>query len=184
MLKISINIRYHLEKRFIFNEWNELDKYLSNALTSIRNQEILSKPTYINDSTKKWWQITDVHHIKAGVEDWIRKRYIIENLFEGQCCGCGTSIQNLSALQFHHIDPKKKKLYIKWNFSNNKIDVIQDILNEKCICLCGNCHSLIESKYYMDLDKINELYSFSKERFNRIKESIQQRLYNISRFVT
>lgn len=61
----------------------------------------------------------------------------------GKCEFCGYS-KSITALEFHHIDPKQKD----FNFSQfrlygrQKRDVLPVVINEldKCILLCANCH--------------------------------------------
>ncbi len=60
----------------------------------------------------------------------------------GRCEMCGYK-RNLSALTFHHIDPKMKnfKLDIR-SLSNRKFSNIVDEL-KKCKLVCHNCHAEI-----------------------------------------
>lgn len=83
--------------------------------------------------------------IRGKIKRWIRKKKIIEDLFNGKCTKCQkTSLVNLPALQIHHLDPSKKKN----NFSADLRDItdlnkIKKILqDENCTCLCSNCHSI------------------------------------------
>ena len=109
--------------------------------------------------------------IKRQIIFWIKKRYIIEKLFNGECiaCRCITTLENLPALQFHH-KLRSKKVSEKWgNYSNLGINEIATILQkEECVCVCSNCHTLIHStsfeKYISQIDSkieqnVKNLYS-------------------------
>jgi hypothetical protein len=75
-----------------------------------------------------------------------RKKEIIKD-FGGKCSICGYK-KNLSALTFHHKDPKRKefKLDIR-SLSNRKLDNITQELS-KCILVCHNCHSELHHPEY------------------------------------
>jgi len=70
-----------------------------------------------------------------------RKLQIVKEL-GGKCSICNYN-KNLSALTFHHQNPKRKdfKLDIR-SLSNRKFSKIQNEL-QKCILVCHNCHSEI-----------------------------------------
>lgn len=55
----------------------------------------------------------------------------------GKCSRCGYN-KNLSALEFHHIDPSNKSFEISY-YAAMKWDRIKNEL-DKCILLCSNCH--------------------------------------------
>lgn len=56
-----------------------------------------------------------------------------------KCEKCGYN-KNISALEFHHLDPNLKEYQIdSRRFSNTSIDKLEQELN-KCILLCANCH--------------------------------------------
>jgi len=58
----------------------------------------------------------------------------------GRCSVCGYS-KNLSALVFHHINPKLKNFQLDMrSLSNRKQARIDDEL-KKCILVCRNCHA-------------------------------------------
>ncbi len=62
--------------------------------------------------------------------------------FGGRCKLCGYK-RNISALTFHHINPKEKSFKLDMrSLSNRKNDQIKEEL-KKCILLCHNCHSEI-----------------------------------------
>ena len=67
-----------------------------------------------------------------------RKLELIE-MMGGKCQKCGYN-KNISALEFHHLDPSTKEFQLDSRMLSNKN--MEKILNEakKCILLCANCH--------------------------------------------
>jgi hypothetical protein len=67
-----------------------------------------------------------------------RKKQLIE-IAGGECCDCGYK-KNISALEFHHLDPEKKSFGIdlrkcscaKWD------RLVEEV--KKCVLICANCH--------------------------------------------
>ena len=98
-------------------------------------------------------------HVKYIIKKWIKKRYVVERLFNGKCIGCQEIKfdNNLPSLGFHHTLPSKKDKIIKWDkISKYSIKKITSLLiDEKCVCLCSNCHSMIHSKTFRS--NINEI---------------------------
>ena len=83
--------------------------------------------------------------IRGKIKRWIRKKKIIEDLFNGKCTKCQKiGLDNLPALQFHHLDPSKKEISFSADLRDytdiKKIKMI--LLDENCTCLCSNCHSI------------------------------------------
>lgn len=87
------------------------------------------------------------HVKKSGyVIDWRKKtKEELVNLKGGKCERCGYN-KCLSALEFHHLDPKEKEFSI----SNKNIRSIEKYKKEieKCILLCSNCHREEHEKIY------------------------------------
>ena len=79
-----------------------------------------------------------------------RKLEMIE--FLGGCCSkCGYN-NNLSALDFHHLDPSKKEFNLdSRKIANSSLESIKKEL-DKCILLCANCH---REEHNPKLDKSN-----------------------------
>ncbi len=62
----------------------------------------------------------------------------------GGCSICGYN-KNLSALEFHHINPNTKLFNIDArSISNRSINVINEEV-KKCILVCSNCHQEIHN---------------------------------------
>ena len=68
-----------------------------------------------------------------------RKKLIVKN-FGGCCSICGYS-KNLSALTFHHINPKKKTFQLDLRSLSNRKQSSIDTEIRKCILVCNNCHA-------------------------------------------
>jgi len=70
-----------------------------------------------------------------------RKRKLELIKLKGGKCGHCLYDKNFSALEFHHIEPKKKKFQLDLrSLSNRKWEVILKEA-EKCILICSNCHT-------------------------------------------
>lgn len=85
---------------------------------------------------------------KYEVKRWIKKRSVIEQVFNGKCISCGED--RLPSLQTHHTNQDLKvhkwgNIYRKWNIK----ELINDfIIEEECVWLCGNCHAMINTKHF------------------------------------
>lgn len=78
-----------------------------------------------------------------------RKLYLIE-LRGGKCEMCGYK-KNISAIEFHHIDPTIKDSNLDMRkLSNSSMEFILSEF-EKCLVLCANCHREI---HHSDLENI------------------------------
>ncbi len=63
----------------------------------------------------------------------------------GGCCSiCGYN-KCVSALEFHHIDPKEKDFAISGKGLTRSFDKLKIELS-KCICVCANCHREIHEE--------------------------------------
>ena len=69
---------------------------------------------------------------------------ILNKLKINGCAICGYN-KNPCALDFHHVNPKDKKMIIDAGTIDNSNKRIADELN-KCILLCANCHRVIHDK--------------------------------------
>lgn len=90
-----------------------------------------------------------------------RKLEIIE-LKGGKCEICGYS-KNISALDFHHINPDEKSFQLDArHLSNtNKESIIEEV--NKCILVCANCHREIHNPYF-DKENIGKIINETKSR--------------------
>lgn len=68
-----------------------------------------------------------------------RRKLELISLCGGGCKNCGYK-KNISALEFHHRDPTKKKIVLDLkSLGNNSMKTILEEL-DKCDLLCANCH--------------------------------------------
>ena len=118
-----------------------------------------------------------------------KKRSVIEQVFNGKCISCGED--RLPSLQAHHTNQDLKinkwgDISRKWNIK----ELIKDfIIEEECVCLCGNCHSMISTKNFenniekilgekyvqevkADYYKINRAIKENTNRIKKIKKGI------------
>ena len=77
---------------------------------------------------------------KAQQARGLKRKKLIVKKFGGHCLICGYS-KNLSALTFHHINPKKKTFQLDLRSLSNRKQSRIDIEIKKCILVCNNCHA-------------------------------------------
>lgn len=70
------------------------------------------------------------------------KRQLVEDA-GGKCALCGFD-QHPAALQFHHLDPKRKEFHLSQGGLTRSIARIRAEA-DKCILLCANCHAQVEA---------------------------------------
>lgn len=73
------------------------------------------------------------------------KKFLV-NYKGGKCEICGY-IENIGALDFHHIDVNNKEFMISkiWKTTLSKTDILKEI--NKCMLLCSNCHKSEHNDY-------------------------------------
>ena len=70
-----------------------------------------------------------------------RKRKLID-LLGGKCIDCGYS-NHLAALDFDHVDPKRKKFGMGFALSESDIKFSELVVEaRKCVIRCANCHRI------------------------------------------
>lgn len=84
-------------------------------------------------------------------ERGIKRKLMLIEMLGGKCCSCGYD-NNISALEFHHVDPNEKILKLDMRHMSNSSE--ESLINEakKCILLCSNCHKEV---HHPSLDKKN-----------------------------
>lgn len=122
--------------------------------------------------------------IKVAIRQWMRKRYIIEQMSDGVCVGCGniTVFNNLPAFVINHLDPTKKQS--EW-LDLHDLDcekILNILIREKCIWICGNCHWIYHSNFYKLVKNIFKDL-FTKDPIKRIELRLQQESRGIIRRV-
>ena len=130
--------------------------------------------------------ITGPHQsrIKQRVISLIKKKVVIEYLYDGSCVGCGNLdvSNNIMSLEFHHvignedyIDGKGK---LRWSDVEhlNIVDIIRRLKSEDCVCICANCHIFLHSNAFVDFSSIilnDELGISVKDLFKFITNNIK-----------
>ncbi len=159
-----------IKKTTVFNKHKELilrKNDFENSLEGIENNIHQYVKTNFNSDNPKSQLIQ--------IKSWIKKRIVIEKLYNGKCIGCGE--EKLPSLQFHHKNPEKKT-YRSWSDINNLniSKIIKKFKEDTAICLCANCHSMIESRHFKENmgeiiknRDLPELRSFYKKLNQRIK---------------
>ena len=85
----------------------------------------------------------------------VKRKYEAVLLKGGKCEICGYN-KNISALEFHHLNPEEKSFQLDArHFSNNSLEVLQEEL-DKCILLCANCHRETHNPS-LDIDNIDNI---------------------------
>jgi len=91
--------------------------------------------------------------IKYNIKYWMRKRYIVESLYNGKCIGCNdiNVMNNLPCFGIHHKDPTIINTKSSWEeLKKLPAKKISDILKkENSIFICANCHTLIHQSYFI-----------------------------------
>jgi transposase len=72
----------------------------------------------------------------------------------GACSLCGYD-RHLGALQFHHLDPRSKRLPISQNGITLSVETIREEVR-KCVLLCSNCHAEVEGGIASVPDTVSE----------------------------
>jgi len=169
-------------------EMEDLFEYSAEKIDELIDKSILKHPSFknrLNDKKK----IRDHITAKVQIKTFIKKRFVIENIYGGKCIGCGKNLQQieLPSYDFHHFDKIREK-FIRWrDISGKSLDeIIKILIDNNAICLCANCHRMIHSfrfvknvreilgkkyedsvkKDYKTIQNNVKNFSFSKVHFN------------------
>ncbi len=158
-----------LKEYLFYNKENQIRSV--EEIDNLLDNLIINHPNYI-DRVKKLNQTKE--SIKFQIKGWLKKRAVIEQLFDGKCQGCNeVSIKmNLPALTFHHLNSDEKKS--KWTELLPSLTISQlskGIVEEECTCLCANCHAIIESKYYFN--NIAKIFHTKNDKGNFYTDNIE-----------
>jgi len=123
------------------------------------------------------------YEVRRQVTRSIKKKIVIDHLYEGKCFGCGdvNTKENLPALQFHHRDKnnpyKMSKTYDNLRDLEIK-EIIKKLKKDNCISLCGDCHrmeqatqfknnyeKIVEPEYWDDIKKYYEMLENNIKNF-------------------
>jgi len=113
-------------------------------------------------------------------ERWKSRKFEAVQLMGGCCCQCGYS-KNLSALDFHHVNPSEKES--NWGAISKKPwnVVIQEL--KKCILVCKNCHAeihhpIMSTKIIANLET-SAFSSLNKERVTHLQSNALKERYGL-----
>ncbi|NVM38578.1 MAG: hypothetical protein HWN81_23515 [Candidatus Lokiarchaeota archaeon] len=151
-ISLLCNNCHSLKDSKIYNKFKdlimrkEIFDHSAKKIDNIIDKEIAS---YLNINKSK----RKASYLKHEIKRWLKKRSIVEQLFNGGCIACGET--SLPALQCHHTNPELKQN--KWSVIARKWDIkklIKDFfLKEECIILCANCHAMIKSSNFKNYVK-------------------------------
>jgi hypothetical protein len=92
----------------------------------------------------------------------LKRKLEIVNSLGGGCSICKYD-KNLSALEFHHLNPNKKSFKLDLRkLANTEINLITEEL-KKCILVCSNCHREIHN---VGLNKENYLTFLESDKLS------------------
>ncbi|MFW9876757.1 MAG: HNH endonuclease signature motif containing protein, partial [Candidatus Thorarchaeota archaeon] len=163
---------------------NEIDKMIDKEILKVKNKV----DTISNFGSERNFFFLDKKEflaqksgaIKRNIKKWIKKRFVFDFLFNGQCIYCGNS--NLVELCLHHIDIdfllENGIEKSGWNDLANLEceEIIERIKNEKSVSLCANCHALIHSDYRLYIEMIfSDIYP--QEKIINLKTNVSE-IYN------
>lgn len=99
----------------------------------------------------------------------LKRKFFLISLRGGKCNNCGYN-KNLSAFDFHHIDPNTKKTQLdQRSLSNSSMKIIMEEF-EKCEVLCANCHRERHSPD-LDIENVkNRIMNFEENDWNEVKK--------------
>ena len=150
-----------LERDLFQNTAKEIDKSID--LSIVQNPETRN---YNGDKKSK---------LKIAVKQWMRKRFVIEQLSNGLCVGCGSVnvFNNLPAFVINHLEPSKKQS--EWlNLRDLDCEeILKMLIRESCVWICANCHWIIHSIFHKLSGNILKDF-FSEDSIENIEFKIQQ----------
>lgn len=96
----------------------------------------------LEDTKDNFYESSQKSYCKTCLDDYTHQRQKaikikMVNYKGGSCCLCGYNAY-LGALEFHHIDPKKKDFNLS-KFKNRAFETVKEEV-DKCILVCSNCH--------------------------------------------
>ena len=172
--KVEI-VCFNCQKLIHANVFNRFKKIILDP--KLYNYKMKEIETRISEFRKKYNLKGDTNSIK----NWIKKRIIIDYLYNGRCAGCGkmTILNELPCLEFHHIDPNPTDKKLRWKKVHhlNIKEIINKLLEERCICLCKNCHELIQAPLsFKHAEKIlgKSKGQLAKNEYNTLITNIQK----------
>ena len=151
----------------------------------IQNKENYKSSIRIYESQRK---AEIIYHIKTQILKFVKKKYVIEFLFgtEYICPICKkTNINDhLNCFHAHHtnndlFENGLEKITFSEEFKTKPVDwLIQNLIIQECIYICGNCHKMLHAQYYRDsaliILKNKEDEKFIDEYYNNLLNEINK----------
>jgi len=142
---------HSIKKAHIFKEFKNF--ILNPNLFELTAEQIEDDIKEAINNHSNYSKIKDYkRNVKVQIKKYIRKRFVYEQLFKGRCIGCGkiTIYNNLPTLELHHRIPEIYEVKSTWRDLSDMDceEIIRKILEENCVCLCNNCHTLVRSKLH------------------------------------
>ena len=132
---------------------------------------------YENSSHKGQFKCNKCESELAVIKNQKRKLKAVEYK-GGKCKICGYD-KNISALEFHHLNPNEKDFTISgtkcgWNDLQKELD--------KCIMICANCHRAIHNPHSTpeNLNHLIQLHNIKTELKKEVSKRNRKSKYNFS----
>ena len=155
-----------LKNNLFKNTSTEIDRIIDNYLKTFTELKQLT-PSKISS-------------FKTQIKRWLKKRYIIEQIYDGKCIGCGeiNIKNNLPCFDFHHRNENLYEIKSRWTKINkfNIEKIIKILREEECIALCSNCHRIIT--HYRFIEHIDEILEKKYEYFKKKAKIIYKNIVN------
>lgn len=171
------------EQAKIYDNYYELitfkDLFLLSA-EKIRDL-IIQKTSMINKKLERM-------HKREKIREWIKKRYVVEQLYDGKCIACGNS--DLISLEFHHLNVNSKHNKSKWEYLEtcNSKKIMEILIKENIVCICSNCHTILHSRFhefaheilngFFNILDVKKYLKKIRNDYGRIKTNIQNFKFN------
>lgn len=149
-----------------------LFKFSQEEIEELINVSIRNHPKYKNSKIKS--------KIKYQIKRWIRKRFVIEQLYNGKCIVCGSqAYKNLPSMIFHHRNEKQKTLVWGDLRDLDCVEILKSLISENCVCICSNCHGVLHSTFNSNIEEILKGI-FTENEINKFSSEINQILSRIN----
>ncbi len=135
-------------------------------------------------SIKRKCSRKEVKGMRNAIESFLKKRYILELLYDGVCPICRefNIRDHLPAFDFHHFDESRKSLEAAFLFRSDIScsDIVKKLEAERGGYICRNCHTtfVFERK---DQEIINKLYD--DDTFRKLVNEDIKRLQDQFKFL-
>jgi hypothetical protein len=158
----------------------QVDRFLDNELKKFENSYTFNNYIESNYLSKKKEVPKKIFSkFKYQIKKWIKKRFIFKLLFNSKCISCGNDY--LTTLDLHHIDTELKSeegSFWQGISSLNIKEIVQKIIEEKCVSLCSNCHYYLHSSFHLVCDKVLKSF-YDEDQLKLIKKKAETKFEDI-----